>query len=417
MRRRLLRSIFGIVLVTVVALGCPLAIVSWNLVTDGVRNSITVQAEAINAALSQQEVRTGEVDLDLVALAVPTGWRLQYLELGEGGEAVGAAGTDGMLSVSLPSVNGGILILSSPDAELTAKRWQSMGLVAAAVLASIIVGAGVAMVTANRLASPLSELTLRAGRLGAGDFRTVPRRYGIAELDGVARVLDASAQEVAAMLRNERDLGSDVSHQLRTRLTGIQLRLEELSQHPDPVVREEIGQALEQTDRLVGIVHELLVSARSRRAAGAEVLDLGAELAELQRGWRDAFRSAGRPLVVQCPPDIHVRATPVRLREALGVLLDNALGHGQGEVVLRVEERSAASPVLIEVTDEGPGIDAGLVPHIFDRGISGASSSGLGLGLARAFIEADGGRLELRRARPAIFAIFLVNGSRPEASQ
>jgi signal transduction histidine kinase len=63
--------------------------------------------------------------------------------------------------------------------------------------------------------------------------------------------------------------------------------------------------------------------------------------------------------------------------------------------------------VCVEVTDEGSGVENDLAPHIFDRGFSGAGSTGVGLALARALIEADGGRLELQRRKPALFAVFL----------
>jgi signal transduction histidine kinase len=63
--------------------------------------------------------------------------------------------------------------------------------------------------------------------------------------------------------------------------------------------------------------------------------------------------------------------------------------------------------VVVEVTDGGEGVPEELAAHIFDRGISGASSTGLGLALARALVEADGGRLELSSARPARFAVYL----------
>ncbi|MDQ1202086.1 signal transduction histidine kinase [Rhodococcus sp. SORGH_AS303] len=64
-------------------------------------------------------------------------------------------------------------------------------------------------------------------------------------------------------------------------------------------------------------------------------------------------------------------------------------------------------PVVVEVSDEGTGVSDELAPHIFDRGFSGAGSTGVGLALARALVEADGGRLELQRRRPALFAVFL----------
>ncbi len=410
MRSRLLRSSIGLVLVTVLVLGIPLTWVSGILVDDGVRRSIAVRAESIAATLSDQLVDAQTLDLAAVAPAVLDGWRLEFHEDGGGTEAIGAAPDPALVSVSLPGP-GGMLVLSSPPDELQAARWRAYGLVAIAVLMSLLVGVIIARITATRLVSPLSVLTDRAARLGAGDFRTSARRFDIVELDRVADVLDQSALQVAALLEGERELAGDVSHQLRTRLTGIQLRLDELAGHADPAVRSEVGHALQQTDRLVAVVNDLLAAARSRRAASAAVLDLDAELAEAAAGWWDAFRTASRRLELTGHRGLTVRATPVRLREALGVLLDNALQHGSGTVQVRVEERPAQGLVLLEVTDQGIGIDDPLSAHVFDRGVSGTSSSGLGLGLARAFIEADGGRLELRRPRPATFGIFLAAGS------
>jgi signal transduction histidine kinase len=86
--------------------------------------------------------------------------------------------------------------------------------------------------------------------------------------------------------------------------------------------------------------------------------------------------------------------------------------------------RATENSLLIEVADSGPGVPEELVPHVFDRGVSVGSSTGLGLALARALVEADGGRLELSRARPPIFTIFLpiaraddvMSAPRPAAS-
>ena len=108
------------------------------------------------------------------------------------------------------------------------------------------------------------------------------------------------------------------------------------------------------------------------------------------------MRVHGRPLA---------KATTARLREAIGVLLDNALRHGAGSVSLSV--RSGEATVAIEVADGGNGVPDELVAHIFDRGVSGVGSTGVGLALARALVESDGGRLELSVARPATFTIFL----------
>ena len=113
----------------------------------------------------------------------------------------------------------------------------------------------------------------------------------------------------------------------------------------------------------------------------------------------------GATLRLRIPDGLLARATPARLREAVGALVDNALRHGGGTIT--VSARTGEGTVVIEVADGGPGVPAELAPHVFDRGVSGDSSTGLGLALARALVEADGGRLELSCPRPATFAIFL----------
>ncbi len=105
------------------------------------------------------------------------------------------------------------------------------------------------------------------------------------------------------------------------------------------------------------------------------------------------------------PDGLLARVTPARIREAVGALVDNAIKHGGGAVTITA--RAADTSLAIEVSDNGAGVPEDLVPHVFDRGVSGGSSTGLGLALARALIEADGGRLELSRVRPAMFTIFL----------
>jgi signal transduction histidine kinase len=419
MRRRVLISILLVIAATVLTLGVPLSIVSWRVVDDLMHSDLSSRLESIAASIANQS-GSSEIDLGQLEAAVPAGGRLEIRMAGRIDQSIGAAPTDQVYSEQLAMAGGGLLRLSVPESYLRAEQWTALALVGLAVLLSVVVGTGVAVLTAGRLVTPMTDVARRAARLGSGDFRTFRRRYGIAELDRVADVLDSSAQDIAALIARERDLAGDISHQLRTRLTGLRLRLEELAEHPDPLVVEEVEEALEQTDRLVTVVDDLLANARSERAAGASEVVLGDELAEIEAEWRPRLVDAGRSLTVRCPRDAWVHATPGRLREAIGVLVENSLLHGAGAVGITVrstgrsgESRGAGGMVVLEVSDEGPGVPEGLVAHVFDRGVSTASSTGIGLGLARAFIEADGGRLELRRAAPPIFAIFLAIGQPP----
>lgn len=410
MRRRVLVSILLVIAATVLTLGVPLSIVSWRVVDDLLHRDLLSRLESISASIANQS-GSSEVDLGQLAAAVPAGGRLEIRMTGRIDQSIGQPQTDQVYSEQLAMAGGGSLRLLVPETYLRGEQWTALALVALAVGLSVVVGTGVALLTAGRLVTPLTDVARRAARLGSGDFRTFRRRYGIPELDRVAEVLDSSAQDIAALIARERDLAGDISHQLRTRLTGLRLRLEELSDYPDPLVVEEVQEALEQTDRLVAVVDDLLANARSERASGAGEVVLFDKLREIEAQWAPQLVAAERTLTVRCRRDVIVQATAGRLREAIGVLVENSLLHGAGAVGITVRSTARGSGmVVLEVSDEGPGIPEGLVTHVFDRGVSTASSTGIGLGLARAFVEADGGRLELRRASPPIFAIFLAVG-------
>jgi signal transduction histidine kinase len=153
------------------------------------------------------------------------------------------------------------------------------------------------------------------------------------------------------------------------------------------------------------VLDELLQAARAARAAGAEPTDLRETLAGIVEEWQPRLRAAGRSLKVRVPDRLLARVTPARIREAVGALLENAVRHGSGTVTLAA--RATDHGLQVEVADAGTGVPEELIPHVFDRGVSVGSSTGLGLALARALVEADGGRLELSRARPPVFTIFL----------
>ncbi|MBM9467688.1 hypothetical protein JL106_10395 [Nakamurella sp. YIM 132084] len=419
MRRRVLLSTLLAIAATVLTLGVPLGFVSWRVVDDLLHRDLSGRLAAVNnLILDQVAGDTGaggadpvELDVRRLEAQVPSGGRLDIRMAGRIDQSVGPPLDGQVVSEQLVMSGGGLLRLSVPESALRSDQITVLALVVAAIGLSGVVGTGVALLTARRLVTPLTELAGRAARLGAGDFRTSGRRYQIGELDRVAEVLDQAAADIAALIGRERDLAGDISHQLRTRLTGIRLRLEELSMHPDPEVVQEVQAALDQTDHLVTVVDDLLAGARSQRAGGAHEVVLDDLLAEVRRDWRERLAEVGRRLEVVDAPAVRVHATAVRLREALGVLIDNALQHGQGRVTVQMRSPGRAGPtsgmVVLEVTDEGSGVADGLVGHVFDRGVSTASSTGIGLGLARAFLEADGGRLELTRARPPVFAVFL----------
>jgi signal transduction histidine kinase len=277
-----------------------------------------------------------------------------------------------------------------------------LGLSVIAVLAGVLV----AFLQARRFAEPMTELVDRAERLGAGESRFRPLVTGIREVDRVSEVLARSAQQMTRSLAAERDFASDASHQLRTPLTALLMRLEEIAVTDDlSVVQEEANIAITQVERLTTVVDELLSRTRRGHDAKPPIVSLDSVIASLQREWQPAFEQARRSVRVHGERGLSVRATPTALSQVLSTLLENSLAHGRGTV--DVEARRSGPSVVVEISDQGDGVPAAIAPHIFERSVSTAHSTGLGLALARDLAEANGGRLELIQMQPAIFALFL----------
>ena len=288
----------------------------------------------------------------------------------------------------------------------------------AAAIAAAIAGA---RLVARRASKPVEELAEAAGRLGTGDPRPVGRRYGIAELDQVAEGLDSASRRVTRLLTADRELAIDASHQLRTPLTALSMRLEEMiASADDPeVVREEGTAALAQAERLADVVSQLLSPARRVGAGSAGLISVDKIVLQQITEWEPAFRRADRKMVLIGESRLQAYVTPGGLAQVIATLLDNALMHGSGTVTIR--RSHSASSVVIEVEDEGEGVPADLVSRIFERSVSGRpEGTGLGLALARTMTTADGGRIVLARRKPPVFAVFLprnLPGDQAKASR
>lgn len=407
MRRRILLAILLAVAVTAAVLGIPLGIVASWQIESSYRETLAENARAAAAILDTEIANGQEIDLDQVRAAVPANGLLTVQVPGQQEKRYGSDPGAVTVTETADLARDGKVAIAVPAGPMHERQTTVTLVVVLLVLLSVGTGAVVAIATARRLAKPLRHVAERASRLGGGDFRPDPSRYGVGELDMVAEALDASGTALAQLVQRERQLVGDVSHQLRSRLTALQLRLEPLTVHPDEEVAVESKAAQEQADRLAEALDELLAAARAAREVGAEPVDLPTQLPAMAQEWRELLRSEGRNLRMRVADALMARATPGRLREVIGVLLDNALRHGSGTVTMVARRGDAEGTVVIEVSDTGSGVPDELAPHIFERGFSGGGSTGVGLALARALVEADGGRLELSNRRPAVFSLFL----------
>jgi signal transduction histidine kinase len=203
-------------------------------------------------------------------------------------------------------------------------------------------------------------------------------------------------------LRRQREFAADASHELRTPLTVIRASVDDLERHgSEPVAT--VGSALtdirEEVDHLTGMVEDLLLLARSDSGAVAlerVPLDLG-DVASTGASGLSRLAADRNVQVVADPVPAEVVGDPARLRQLVGILVDNAIRHAPPGSRVDVLVRTDGADAVLSVDDRGPGIHAEDLPHVFDRfyRAAGAPGGGTGLGLAIAawIAERHGGRI------------------------
>ncbi|MFN8023091.1 MAG: HAMP domain-containing sensor histidine kinase [Acidimicrobiales bacterium] len=418
MRRRLVIGTIAVVLVVLGVLVPTTVVLLHRAAQRELEVRLSSQAAAISAAIAddllQGQLPTAE-QLDQV---VPAGDVLVILD--ETGDEVFRTGASpaSATAAEAPGPGGTTVVIYASGSALDRRVRGPLVLLGAFVVLAIALAVGLALLIGRRLARPLEQLADAAGRLGGGDFSAaVPPPSGVAEIDRIGGALDASAHRLDQMLIAERSFTGDATHQLRTGLAGIALQLDLLAGHPDDEVRDTVDQTRVQVERLTAGLDELLDLARG--AAGQRVeLDL-APLVEHHVGdWRRRAAAVGRRIDLVAQPAV-VRATPGFVGQAVDILLDNALTHGRGLVLVQV------GPSGVTVSDEGsvggpddgpsgsgsssaPGPD--VASRLFASVVPPTASHGRGLALARRMARADGGRLELVRAAPTTFVLAYPGG-------
>ncbi|WP_326796232.1 ATP-binding protein [Streptomyces sp. NBC_01808] len=407
MRRRLINSTLAVVLVVIAVFGVSLVIVETRTIEAAARDRVQSEAVRLFSVVEGKIADDARVTRQALAGQVTDG-RYAEVELpGRPPLKMGERPEGSVIEATETGSRGERVTVMEARDRVNDELGQTLLIIFAVALLAVGAAVLLAVRQANRLTAPLTDLAETAERLGSGDQRTRHRRYGVPELDRVADVLDASAERIARMLTAERRLAADASHQLRTPLTALSMRLEEIALTDDPAtVKEEAAVALTQVERLTDVVQRLLTKSRDPKAGSGMGFDLDEVVKQQLEEWRPAYRGEGRAIVRSGKKDLRAVGTPGAVAQALATLIENALMHGAGTVALRT--RVTGNQVVVEVTDEGPGVPADLGSRVFERTVSGRNSTGLGLAVARDLAEADGGRLELVQQKPTTFALFLA---------
>lgn len=421
MRTRITLAIVAVTAVAVVVFGLPLAIAMQRLYLNEARTRLERQA-TLMARDIPADFADGTDPLDLpnddadaiAALYSPTGQRLSGTGPTTGDRAVRAAAANTITSYELGerlvaavpvAVNEQIVaIVRLETSTHPAEHRAHLAWVLMAVFAVLVVGfaAGLATVQARRLTRPLRDVRDAASRLGHGNFDVGVEPSGIAELDDLANALRSTALRLERTLRRERDLTDHASHQLRTPIAGLRLAVETELTVPrsDPTLA--LNECLAIADRLDATVTDLVRLARE--PARDAPLHLDELLNHVHAQWHGRLAAEGRRLVLPTElPTGQVHASGAAINQALDVLIDNARRHGRGTVTVAFD--SVERGLALSVTDEGPG------PTSADRHERGRRDSGHGIGLdlASALIEAEGGRLQWPgNTHPATFTIVLA---------
>ena len=414
MRRRAARMILTAVAVVALIFGIPAAVASslivWNTQTASLDNRAQTVQTNLDRRLRTSTLSEGYARMwaqTLVANGEPAYVEImipqnpQPITLGEP-----LRGITITRSASSPDGVKVTVMISARNAIRSIVRVSVLFLLG--ILVSLAVGWALAARFSRRLSAPLIYLSAQAEQIGSGQVRARVKPSGIEEIDLVQEELQRTGEKMARRLAAERQLAADASHQLRTPLTALSMRLEEIEMiSTEEEVQEEARSCLEQVERLTTVVTELL-DTNKRHASATEAIDVLEVFNTQREEWEEAFEKADRVLRFTDEADMPILADEAKIAQVLATLIENSLRYGAGTTWVHARNSVNSRGVIIEVSDEGEGVDAELAPYIFENGVSGHGSSGIGLALAKDLIETMGGRIELSQAVPPVFTLSLA---------
>ncbi len=317
------------------------------------------------------------------------------------------------------TVHGAVRITLDSDDAGTRVRNFWIGLVAIAVVvlaASALVGWAVA----RSVARPIRQLEANARRFASGDLSPAPLPdEAPPEVVNLHTAMAEMAQQLTEIMDRQRGFVGDASHQLRTPLTGLRLRLEGIADGAgDPVVEAEA--ALVETNRLADLVNDLLHLARTDEPQQLVAIDLGQLVAERVDTWTAVAEQNEVSIVATGLRSVSVLAPDGGLEQVLDNLIDNAVDFSSSGDLVKVDLRQIGNEVVLKVVDHGHGLsDKGKRDALqrFWRGDTSRAGSGLGLSIAETLVNASSGSLTLHDTPGGGLTVIVRLIAYPEAGR
>ncbi|WP_156756001.1 HAMP domain-containing sensor histidine kinase [Actinokineospora pegani] len=299
----------------------------------------------------------------------------------------------------------GILLVVSGCVGL-AYFWWAIGWIPPTTSITAIVGAVLtSQVLAHGMTRPLREMTAAARGMARGDYSRRVRVTARDEVGDLGRAFNQMSADLAQADRSRRELIANVSHELRTPIAALRAVLENVVDGVSSADPATMRTALAQTERLGRLVDELLDLSRvdaGVHALAREEVEVAPLLAEVVAEARVNAAAAGRSVrftTSVSPSASVVRADRERLHQVLVNLCDNAVRHGPPDGEVRVLAGTGPRGTVLDVADDGPGIDPAERDLVFRRFTRGERASGggtgLGLAIARWVVELHGGTIEV----------------------
>jgi signal transduction histidine kinase len=422
LRLRLLAAFAYVLLLIIVAFEVPLALNLARRVKAEVKNDAASQAFIVAAGASgrmdrpaqlQQLAREAGADLGARVIVVNvqgviradsgrTGIGRTYAGRPEIREALSGRTAQGerhsdtldqdLLYTAVPVTNAGRTVgavrVTQSVNDVNSRVWRNVLALAAIGGLALVLGLALAWFLAGTLARPLRDLARTARRVEEGDLDARAEVSGATEQREVAQAFNDMAERLGLVLAAQREFVANASHQLRTPLTGLRLRLESAAAKVDSAeLQAELAAAEQEAERLARLLTALLTLAREGdRPQSARPVSLEEAVERAHERWAVPAEQRDHQLVLAGNGDVVVQASEEDLAIMLDNLLENALHYTPPGTTVTLEWGRNERDAYLAVLDEGPGIDADDETALFERFARGSASrggpDGTGLGLA-----------------------------------
>jgi signal transduction histidine kinase len=316
----------------------------------------------------------------------------------------------GRMTVAVPIHPGrpaqGALQVSVPSTPLTSRIHHFHLLLGGVSVAVLIGGAFIALALARWIGRPVRDLERATSRLAEGATSAASTTTGPPELRRLAATFNTTAVRLQELITAQGSFVGHASHQLKTPLTALRLRLENLEPDITDGGAANLRAALHETDRLATLVDTLLAMTRSGQFTVPCVpVPIGEAVTARVAVWGPVAQDRGVTLTLRGPDEVTARVVPGGLEQILDNLIANALDVAPSGSTVTVSWQSDGTTVELHVIDAGPGLpehDREQALQPFWRAADARrGGTGLGLALVRKLAEASGGRTRLDPAEPS----------------